>query len=345
MFGRGYALVLCGFAVAGRAQDSAPQDSIPTLHAYANLVQVPTLVLSYSRELMPLVASNRFYVRLDGGPRFRVTHARIEGDDPITLYILLDLNQGNAKALETMEDGIGSLVPGALHAVDRVTVYSLRCNLVRSADISATDGTKLASTVKTLIESQDVRLHPGAQKCPVHWHLWDTLAGMTTDLGMEPGRRVILAVTDGEDWGSKTTWNRLRMYAQEKGVAIFGMVQAASLLSVQGRRSSQEPIFNSVCELSGGMVLPFDAKRAAVTLAQFVGLVRGRYIVEFPRPMSTTGGYHDMEITIANSDAFIRPAGASAPVEDPKVLDDPMTVPMDPADAPQLGKRKVVSPQ
>jgi hypothetical protein len=73
-------------------------------------------------------------------------------------------------------------------------------------------------------------------------------------------------------------------------------------------------------------------------------MVRGRYIVEFPHPVSTTPSYRVMDITIAKSLAFIRPAGAAVSVDDPKILNDPMTVRPDASYSPQVGNRKVMTP-
>ncbi len=87
-----------------------------------------------------------------------------------------------------------------------------------------------------------------------------------------------------------------------------------------------------------------EAKSLAEQMQRLVGMVRGRYIVEFPHPVDTKGGYHDMNITIEKSDAYVLPTGIGVPADNPAVLKDPTTVPLDPGDAPQLGKRKVISP-
>jgi hypothetical protein len=51
-----------------------------------------------------------------------------------------------------------------------------------------------------------------------------------------------------------------------------------------------------------------------------------------------------MDMTIAKSDAFIRPAGARVLVDDPKILADPMTILPDSSYAPRVGNRKVMAP-
>ena len=105
-----------------------------------------------------------------------------------------------------------------------------------------------------------------------------------------------------------------------------------------------EAPFNDVCQLSGGILLPTPAKDLGKQLAWAVKLIRGRYIVEFPRPVSTVGGHHSMEITISRSEAFIRPVGAEVPTDDPAILNDPTTVPPDLSRTPQLGNRKILTP-
>jgi hypothetical protein len=150
---------------------------------------------------------------------------------------------------------------------------------------------------------------------------------------------VILVVTDGLDRGSKTTWNELRELAQERGVAIFGLSQTGDSMFRVGLKT-----FNSLCELSGGIVLTASEKNVAEQLKRFAALVRGRYIVEFPHPVDTMGGEHGMEITIEKSDAIALPTGIAIPVDDPAILKDPTTVPLDPSSAPQMGKKKVMPP-
>ena len=99
-----------------------------------------------------------------------------------------------------------------------------------------------------------------------------------------------------------------------------------------------------MCQLSGGILLPTSPKDLGKQLAWAVTLIRGRYIVEFPRPVTTVGGRYNMDITISRSRAFIRPAGAEFPTDDPSILNDPTTVPPDLSRTPQVGNRKILTP-
>jgi hypothetical protein len=333
-----------GIIVAAQEKPVAQDEPIPTLHVYANLIQIPTLVLGPHHErLKTSIAESQFSVSIDNGPWFRATHVRMEGDDPISLSILLDVSGGGAELMPKMADAIAALAPLSLHPKDHVSIYALDCSLIQSLnDVSAESG-RLKVGVDKALESWMVRKRNNhGSNCRQSLHLWDVLAYITSELYKLPGRRVILAVSQGEDEGSVHSWNELRTYAQATGVAVFGLTNFP--LAVLGNNllwRSENP-FHSLCELSGGLLFWISTNSPQEPLKQFVTTVRERYIVEFPRPANSTPGAHSMEVKIAKSDDFIRSAGISVPIPDAAVLADPTTVPSDPTLTPELGTRKIM---
>jgi hypothetical protein len=320
----------------------SPENAGPlTLHAYTNLVQIPTLVLGEDLEPVARIDEGRFFVSLDGGRKLRVTHARLEGDDPISLTILLDLSQSNPDIILSADQAIASLAPLSLHKNDEVSIYALDCQLLHPKDRTATDAAALKGQVDLVLqESQPRDQRDPNRKCQSPLNLWDSLVTIIDTMSERPGRRVILAVTDGVDRGSRNSWNALRFFAQTKSVAIFGLVQPSDL-----RNRGNEVPFNDVCQLSGGILLPTSEQDFRKQLAWAVTLIRGRYIVEFPPPVNTISGNYRLDVTISQSPrAFIRPTGSQLPIDDPAVLKDPTTVPSDPSRSPELGNRKILSP-
>jgi len=181
--------------------------------------------------------------------------------------------------------------------------------------------------------------------CNPTLHLSDALTFVMDGLHRLPGRRVMLAITDGNDKGSKYSWNDVRAHATATGVAVFGMGYIHSVFG-QYRTTSYGDAFRSVCELSGGMVFPSNGRDVAETLQRFAKTLRERYIVEFPPPFNSTAGGHRLRVTIDKLDALILPAGIVVPMADPVVLADPATVPADPSRAPMAGTRQVlIKPQ
>jgi hypothetical protein len=318
-----------------------PENAGPlTLHAYTNLVQIPTLVVGKDFKPVARIDERRFFVSLDGGRKLRVTHARLEGDDPISLTILLDLTQSNPDIIVSADQAIASLAPLSLHENDEVSIYALDCQLIHPTDQGATDAATLKRQVDLVLQqSQSRDPRDTKRRCQNPLYLWDSLASIVQSLSKRPGRRVILAVTDGVDRGSRNSWNALRFFAQTRSVAIFGLVQPADL-----RNTQDEVPFNDVCQMSGGILLPTSAKDLGKELTWAVTLIRARYIVEFPRPVSTIGNY-SLDITISTRHkAFIRPTGIEFPGDDPAILNDPTTVPSDLSRTPELGNRKILTP-
>ena len=348
-FGRGTLIAFCVWALwlwtagsfAARAQDA----DVLTLHVYTNTIQIPVLVLGADQRKLAPIAPDRFRVSFDGGPPFRASHVRLEGDDPISLAILLDMSGSELELSAKLENAITELAPLSLGTKDHVSIYGLDCEFTRYASDVTADEEHLKTAVHEALQPATGRRHvKHGSKCESQVHLWDALAFVTNQLSGLPGRRVILAVSDGQDRGSTHKWNEVRAFAQNSAVAVFGMRYVPWLSDDSpAMGNAMEDPFRSICELSGGLV--FSANRADVAkrLQGFVAMVRGRYIVEFPRPRNSTRGQHQFVVTIDKSQAFIRSTGISVPLPDSKVLADPTTVlPSEKNPAPEEGTRPIL---
>ncbi len=344
-------LLFTGWALSSvlglMAQDtpSAHDEPVPTLHVYADLVQMPTLVLSQNRtRIEPRIGERRFSIRVDSGPWFQVTHVRPEGDDPISLSILLD-----PSAMDLMPNlgrEIADLAPIFLTPRDHVSLYGLGCGLTRSLDDAPADNARLLDRVDVLVTPW-MALRGKESHCtqqPVY--LWDALGFIATQMEGLPGRRVILVLTDGRDKGSVRKWNEVRGYVQVAGIAVFGITMPLRSSSVIVPISSGNDAypFLSICELSGGILMPTTPELMEATLLRAMAMLRERYILEFPRPSNSTQGVHGVEVRIAGGDKYyVRPTGVTVPLPDDSVLKDPTTVPSDPSRAPEQGNRRVLT--
>jgi hypothetical protein len=360
----GFAVVATALNGAGLMAQTEPKvvdGGVPTLHVYTNLIQIPTLVLWQTREpVKKPIDGSKFSVSIDSGPWFRATHVRQEGEDPISLSILLDLSGDTAKVMPKIGDALASLAPMSLHARDRVSIYGLSCGSITSIH-------EVPAGSETLKKSVDLALDPWmkrksdrhAAKCKEGVGLWDGLALVAVRMLDAPGRRVILVVSDGKQEGSKHPWSEVTGFAQDAGIAVFGLSYsvegATGNMTLPSRRGGgtyrQMDVghpdvsqFISLCEMSGGIVTRMDERGSLrETLQRFVQMVRQRYIVEFPRPSNSTAGKHDMQVRVGKNDYLIRTAGVSVPIPDAALMSDPTTVPSDPSRSPEQGPRKSVT--
>jgi VWFA-related protein len=355
-------LLLLSALLAGRtvaAQDTAPF----TLHVYTDLVQLPTLVLDSEQRPMAPVDPGKFNLSLDSGPRFHPVHVRREGDDPIDLAILFDLSGSQSQAMPAFQQAFSSWIFGSLSPRDTVSLYAVDCTTIRTADNVPADPDRLRTSLENALSS--TAIHGGKKKpaCGNKDHLWDSLYTMAHRLSTLPGRRVILTLSDGSDGASHITPTDLHLYAASQSVTIFGLtvLDAGGPISSggpasrsSGRRNtssssvtpaSGENPFDIVCQLTGGLVLRVPGEKdIPKNLRLFVAMLRGRYILEFPRPSNGEGGHHDIEVTLDRTVAFIRSSGISFPVQDPSLAADPNYVPSaDPNRAPTLGKRRPIN--
>ena len=345
-------LVLCLLTAGAYSQDEGDA-GIPTLRVYSNLLQIPTLVLDWQHKPIPKLGERRFRVSIDSGPKSHVAHVRVEGDDPIALAILVDSNRIPGNLRSRISEAIGGLLPKSLHPGDSVWLYDLNCQLSRALVERPTTAAGLGATTHLLFARKRApgKSH-GSAPCPrQRWELLDAIVTAAQGLQDDPGRRVLLVLSDGMDRGSRTTWDAARAYASSNGVAIFGIVFSSDStvplpIPVRGGRGIPEvqtaPTTTNLpglCELTGGMVLDNTDSSLSSQLRDFLALVRARYIVEFPKPNADAGS-HVLDISIDGLNAFIRPAGASVPVADPELAKDPNTIISGEENAPPVGTKR-----
>ncbi|HTV07555.1 MAG TPA: hypothetical protein VMD97_00755 [Candidatus Aquilonibacter sp.] len=341
--GVGAGAVITGLSCgAQQAQAAGVKDQTPvfTLKVYTDLVQVPTLVLDHDQQSLPPIEPKRFQVSLDGGKRFAPTHVRLEGDDPLDLAILVDASGTQRAGLAlNVAEAAAAMAAKALHPQDHVSVYTLSCNLLRTAYEMPPDPAALRNAIENGLNSPKLGKDSAGRSCGRDVYLWGALTAIITDLNKATGRRAILAVSDGQDDGSKISWDALHDYAGAQGVALFGMRDPGRVW--QAWRGGRADPFRSLCESTGGIILETGRRGLEKQLEQWVKLLRGRYVVEFPRPQQLTQAHHSIEVSVKRDGlAFVTLAGVSVTLPDPKLTSDPHYLPsQEGADIP-VGKRR-----
>jgi len=336
-------VVLLSLWPAALSAQEAPANPVPyTLHVYTNLLQVPTLVLTQRQTADRPIPIDRFNISLDSGHPFHPTAMHIEGDDPITLAVLLDAGGNQAELLKTISNDFAALAPKYLHPADLVSIFAVDCALVRTLDRIPADAATIRAGITAALE--DPALHTGGQEptCNHTIRLRDSIVQIVNSMGDAPGRRVLLAVTDGHDGHSTVNWSAAQDYASIHGVAAFGMRDVVPFLGNPNSmgigaayistptpkfssvpRSSDWDLFRTFCEFNGGMVYETSAVNLKNQLQIFVTMLRGRYIVEFPRPDRSAPGFHTIRVTVSKTNDFVVASGVTYPTADPDSPDDP----------------------
>ena len=351
------------------AQSPATADpATPTLRVYTNLKQVPVLVLTQDYRRMKPIDASGFRLSLDSGPRFRPTYVRREGDDPISLAILIDTSKPDNELLPSLLQSIAALPPDFLHPQDRVSVYAVDCYLTRTTFNSPANSAVLADGVQRAMAPWQIRQTQNEElkkkkkapppPCRIALPLWDSMAEVLSDLDQQSGRRVLLVVTDGVDTGSRTLWKDVMTHAQFHSESVFGLLPTPAIILQKSLQTPEmspfhsmfvnapENKFEQICVNSGGIQLQASQHTTMYRLKEFTQMVRERYILEFPRATNEEAGIHTLMVTYRKkSNLYIAAAGITVPVASQEEKKGANTIQRDPSQAPAEGDRKVLLPK
>ncbi|HEY4357650.1 MAG TPA: hypothetical protein VGN16_17995 [Acidobacteriaceae bacterium] len=320
-----------------------------TLHVYANSIQIPTLTLTKSHKNIPGLTARSFDITLDHGPKFHPTMVKTEGDSPISLGILLDVSGPMEAENDVLRSNIAALATHSFLPHDHVSVFGVDCKIIRTLNDAPATADNLQQGVDRALWSATA--HDGisaAPRCATGKHLWDSIAGAVTSMAGLPGYRVLLVITDGQDFGSLNRWSEVQRLAVDKAVTVFAicptrpgqfMGNSGTVVSAVRFTVVEDPL-DFLCGDTGGLVLEGKPPAVADEVPHVLELVRNRYILVFPRPSNESRGAHYLDVKISQKDAIVRPAGVGLPLPDPSIENDPSTVPSNNSNAPKFGNRR-----
>ena len=321
--------ITCARSIVAQ-QDPTPGLPTTTMTVQANLIQIPVLVLTGDRERIDSsIDASRFSIRLGDGRWTHPKFARREGDDPIDLAIVIDLRAPQHDVLPKLEEAIAGLVATSLNSRDHVSIYVTGCSTMHAVEGVPLNAERLRLSVGKLLRSEK---NSGNASCKTGNNLWDALAYVVRELSTQPGRRTILAVTNGDDQKSRYAPQTLAELAQRSGVSVFGLNSVFHSSSAFALQSPGEQLLANMTEASGGMTLNLESQSISKELKRFVQMLRDRYIVEFRRPADAAAGKIDFAVSVIGPNYFVRSAGKSVPVANSK--DDDRTVRLAAAEEP-----------
>ena len=328
-------ILLLNIRLLTLAAQEAPANPVPyTLHVYMNLIQVPALVLTEGLTTPPLIPINHFNISLDSGRKFHPTAMHIEGDDPITLAVLLDASGDQAGLLQNFSLDFAALAPNYLRPADHVSIFAVDCSLIRTLDNVPADPYAIRAGVTTALAAPELHTGGHGPTCAQTLSLRDSIVRIVASMQGTPGRRVLLAITDGHDGHSTENWAATQRYASIHDVAAFGIREVTGHAGSSVGYSANFPsgsfsgsdldLFRTFCQANGGMVYPSSPTNLQERLETFVTMLRNRYIVEFPRPDHSTPGFHTINITVSGPDDFVAlSSGVTFPTTDPVLPNQP----------------------
>jgi len=302
------------------AAQPSPHEGAPyTLHLYTRLVELPTLILGPNNRPVRSLSPKAINIELDQRPSFHPSSVRLEGQDPISLAILID-TQGEEFPLQSaLQTEFSSWLTNSFGPDDRISLYAMNCSLFLTAFNRPPNPTLLGPALNSVIGSATSRKDLAACNDPTGLRNYiDLIMKQSSEL---PGRRVLLFLANGEDDKGTVRWQDLVSDATLYGVTVFGVnVPAPPPISWAGS-------FEELSQRSGGLNLVTTPGTLSTTLSQLIDLLRQRYILQFPMPADLTGNLHQVFVTVNKPTTVIRPSGITVPLNDPSTRTGPVNIP------------------
>jgi VWFA-related protein len=274
-------VVLAAFAAAVASVTIAAQT--PTFRAGVRTVPVYVTVQDDDGRLVPDLTQDAFRILEDGRPVDIVAFSR--DPQPLSVAIMIDASQSvaslgiNARNLP-LRDAIlafaAALAPG-----DRASIGSFGMEIAVGANLT-TDRRELARVL-----DEEVWMGGGTP-------LWQAIVAAIASLANEPGRRVVLAITDGVDTGGLPGF-RGGQAAVERDASRSDCMIYAIKQHTRYRPDLSADIAR-VAEDSGGghLILPSNGDPAPA-MARVAEELRHQYLIGFA-PHASDGRTHRIEV-------------------------------------------------
>lgn len=242
-------------------------------------VAVHVTVTDQQGRLVPDLGVEAFRV-LDNGRPVEVTTFSNE-PQPITVALMLDMSESIQRRFARVRESTFHFING-LRAGDRAAIGSFGHEIAISPMVT---GDKAV-----LLRVAEEELWPGGGT-----PLWNAIGVAMTALAGEPGRRVVLVLTDGADTGNlpghRTGYGQVARQARDDGFMIYAIGMEETGINARLRELADQT--------GGGR---FELRRDADlsdTFTRVTDELRTQYVLGFT-PVARDGRRHRLDVQLSN---------------------------------------------
>ncbi len=271
-------------AVLILAPGAAPQEV--SLRVSVRLVNILAAVRDANGQLAPELTKEDFEVREEGELQEIRVFGR-ESDVPLAIALLLDASGSTAKDLKFEQESAIRFIRSILRPQDRMALFTFTDEVTQVAPFTA-------STARLEQALRAVRPRGGTS-------LFDAIYLASLELRKQPGRKVMLLITDGGDTTSATNFQRALRSAQEADAVIYSIV-IVPIRSESGRDIGGEHALQLLSQETGGRALTPDVPAELDPAFAAIGQeLRKQYLLGYyAAPHLEGGGYRRLEVRTKN---------------------------------------------
>ena len=278
-------LVLAASAVLAAQQSTppaSPQDQAPSFRSTTQTVPIYASVLDAAGRLVPDLTEEDFEIYDNLKPRpISIFKSDIQ---PITVVVMLDTSGSMTLNLDFLKIAAEQFVLRMLPE-DRARIGSFS-DIIRMSPTFTGDRDELVRILHT-----DIRFGNPT-------FLWDAIDRSMDALTDEPGRRVVLIFTDGEDQTSRATnFDKVIARAQREDFMIYAVGLQSTIPALRMTTKPDRNLGKLASETGGGY---FELKKTAdlnSTFTRVADELHRQYVIGFT-PEKLDGVLHKLDVRV-----------------------------------------------
>jgi len=276
-------------------QEQKPEDDLgDPIKVDVDVVNVYCSVRNKQNSIITTLTKNDFDLSEDGAKQ-TVKYFTRETDMPLTLGLLVDVSGSQINLIEQERQAAGQFFASVLKKKDMAFLISFGAESELLQDLTGTPRL-LQDGLRHLKPNSGVSgIHPGPvptmskQRGTV---LYDAVYVAAKDmLSHEVGRKAMVIITDGEDFGSTESEKSAIEAAQKADAIIYGILYAdRQMYGSIGVGYSGAGVLRHMAEETGGHMFQVDRKNTLDSIFdQIQQEMRSQYLISY----TPTNGKHD----------------------------------------------------
>ena len=279
-------LVVCLLAASLTATGSGvPQQQAPVFRAGVQTVPIYATVVDKAGRLVPNLEQEHFEI-LDNEKPQPLTIFRADVQ-PVAVVIALDMSASITEAIDVVKDASEAFVLRMLPA-DRARILTFDSKIRRSEEFTANRD----ALIRYLRTNTD--FGNGTR-------LWDAIDEGLTELSSEPARKVVLVLTDGDDYGSNRSGDDVLARAQQMDVMIYAIgLKTRYRGGPQGQMVESRPdgdLKKLTEHTGGGHFIVSRATELNTTFSRVADELHRQYLMGFS-PATLDGKLHRIDVRV-----------------------------------------------
>jgi Ca-activated chloride channel family protein len=278
----------CIALLALAAATLAAQDSVATFHVDVKLVSIFVNVTDKNGALVGGLTQNDFSVYEDGRPQQIAVFER-QSELPLNLTLAIDTSGSVHKDMSEEASAARRFAHAILRPQDQMSVLQFATEVRELTPFT----NKIAQIDRGLSE-----LHGDFATA-----LYDAICLGSEKLGKNPGRKVLVLISDGDDTAQSSTYAQALEAALRNEVMIYSLIDVPIEASA-GRDLGGEHALITIAEQTGGKYFYVSDGGLDKAFAKVSDDLRTQYLIGYyPRHQVPGTNFHRLTVTIPRAAA------------------------------------------